>query len=249
MFLLRRTLLLLAMLLPLAWAPLASAQALRLTSSTQEPYFLPNGRGFLDQIIPELFRRVGVEAVAVQYDAAARANINANNGVEDGVAMRSRLVEKEYPNLIRVDEKIVDMDFVLFSLDRDFVVRGFESLRPYTVGHIVGWKVIEDNIAAGTEVTKAKDPEQLFHLLESRHVDLIVFNHWQGAHILVQRGLKAKMLVPPLVSAELFIYLHKKHARLVEPVAAALRAMKADGSYQRIVAQTLPESRSPAGSR
>lgn len=183
----------------------------------------------------------------MQYDAAARANINANSGDEDGVAMRSRLLQKEFTNLIRVDEKIIDMDFVVFSRKHDFVVAGFDALRPYSVGHIVGWKVIEDNILPGTDVTKAQNANQLFHLLESGHVDLIVFERWQGAHILAQRGLRVRLLAPPLVTTELFIHLHKKHAHLVAPATAALRAMKADGSYRRIVAQTLSESPSVIG--
>lgn len=223
------------------------AEPLRLTSSTSEPYFLPNGKGFLDRIVPEIFRRVGVDAVAVQYDAAARANINANSGFDDGVAMRSRLLQKEFQNLILVDEKLIDMEFVLFSRNHDFPVTGFDALRPYMVGHIVGWKVIEDNIQPGTRVTKAANSEQLFSLLENDRVDMIVFDRWQGAHMLAHRGLRARLLKPPLVTAELFIHLHKKHADLVAPVAAALRAMKTDGTYQRIVAQTLPGASAEPG--
>ena len=44
----------------------------------------------------------------------------------------------------------------------------------------------------------------------------------------------------PLTTTEMFMYLHVKHANLVEPAARALRAMKADGTYQRIAAQSLP---------
>ncbi|MDO8934039.1 MAG: hypothetical protein Q7U97_16730, partial [Rhodocyclaceae bacterium] len=66
------------------------------------------------------------------------------------------------------------------------------------------------------------------------------FERWQGNHIIRERGIKAKMLQPPLATTEMFMYLHTKHARLVEPAARALRAMKADGTYQRIAAQSLP---------
>jgi hypothetical protein len=38
----------------------------------------------------------------------------------------------------------------------------------------------------------------------------------------------------------MFMYLHKKHAHLAEPAARALRAMKADGTWRRIAAQSLP---------
>lgn len=238
----RRVSVLLVVSLAMACVSLAQAEPLRLTSSTREPYFQPDGRGFLDRLIPEIFRRAGVEAVAVQYDGAARANINANSGIDDGVAIRSRLVENEFPNLIRVDEKVTDMEFVVFSLKHNFPVTGFESLRPYVVGYIFGWKAVEDNFVPGTAATKAPNAEQLFNLLESGYVDVVVFERWMAGHYLVKRGLKARMLRPPLVTTELFIHLNKKHAHLAAPVAAALRAMKADGSYQRIVAETLRDA-------
>lgn len=124
-----RWLLFLAASACLGWNLAVAVEPLRLTSSTREPYFLPDDKGFLDRIIPEIFRRAGADAVAVQYDAAVRVNINANTGVDDGAAMRSRLLQKEYSNLILVDEKFIDMDFVVFSREREFPVTGFAALR------------------------------------------------------------------------------------------------------------------------
>lgn len=218
----------------------ALAEPLRLTSGVRAPYFLPDQQGFLDRLIPEVFRRIGVEAEAVQYDASARANINANNGLDDGVAMRVKGLEKDFSNLIRVEEKIIDNEFVAYSTKRNFATTGFNALLPYEVGYITGWKVFDDAILPGTSVTKAANAEQLFTLLANGRADVVLFERWQGNHILQQRGMKARMLQPPLVSTEMYMYLHKKHARLVPSAAWALRAMKADGSYQRLQAQTLP---------
>jgi len=215
------------------------AEPLRLTSSAQAPYFLPGGQGFLDRLIPEVFRRAGAEAEAVQYDAAARANINANAGIDDGVAMRSRAIGSDFPNLLLVDEKVIDMEFVVFTLRRDLKIAGFASLQALRVGLITGWKAVEDGILPDTSVTRAGNAEQLFNMLQSGHVDAVIFERWMGQHLLAQRKLPARTVLPPLLTTPLYIQLHKKHAALVEPVARALRAMKADGSYQRLIAQTL----------
>ena len=48
--------LLLAAILP------AQAEPLRLTSGVGMPYFQPDKKGFLDLLIPEIFRRIGVAA-------------------------------------------------------------------------------------------------------------------------------------------------------------------------------------------
>ena len=48
----------------------AHGEALRLNSGVGAPYFQNDKKGFLDLLVPEVFRRIGVEAVAVRYEAA-----------------------------------------------------------------------------------------------------------------------------------------------------------------------------------
>jgi len=48
-----------------------------------------------------------------------------------------------------------------------------------------------------------------------------------------------EVLDPPLLASPAYLFLHKKHAALAPRLDAALRAMKADGSYQRIRDATL----------
>jgi polar amino acid transport system substrate-binding protein len=43
-------------------------------------------------------------------------------------------------------------------------------------------------------------------------------------------------LAPALKDVDMYLYLHRKHEALVPKLAQALREMKADGSYNRILA-------------
>jgi polar amino acid transport system substrate-binding protein len=43
----------------------------------------------------------------------------------------------------------------------------------------------------------------------------------------------------PIDPVKLYLYFHKKHTPLIPRVAAALRAMKRDGSYQEIYNRAL----------
>jgi len=233
---------LLAMALaPWGWsAPAAkSVEPLRLNSGVGAPYIQSDKKGFLDILVPEIFRRLGIAAEAVGYTASERAMINANSGLDDGVAMRVKGLDVAYPNLVRVDEKVIDNDFVAYSVHHHFRSTGFDTLKPYQVGYIVGWKVFEARLDAGYSTTRVQDAEQLFNLLGNDRADVVLFERWQGNWLIRQRGLPAKLLLPPLVSTEMFMYLHKKHAHLAEPVARALREAKADGTYRRIFEQSL----------
>lgn len=226
----------------LAFAGAVQGEALRLNSGVGAPYFLPDKTGFIDLLVPEVFRRIGVSAEGVQYvGASERAMLNANNGIDDGVVLRIRGLEKTYPNLVLIEEKIIDNEFVAYATKMQLATTGFDTLRDYQVGYINGWKIFEANLPPGTPTTKVQGPEQLFSLLEHDRADIVLFERWQGNHLLRTRSIKAHMLQPPLATAEMFMYLHKKHAHLAEPAARALRAMKADGTYQRIVAQSLAD--------
>ncbi|MES9870544.1 MAG: hypothetical protein ABW149_12725 [Sedimenticola sp.] len=145
---------------------IAWAETLILNTGTRNPYTTEDHRGFLDQLIGELFRRVDLQAEVLVYDASARALANANNGIDAGVAMRIKGLERKYPNLVMVPEKVIDNDFVAYSLQYDFQITEWNSLTPHLVGYILGWQIFERNMPQATPVEKAIGPEQLFLLLE-----------------------------------------------------------------------------------
>ncbi|PKO65984.1 MAG: hypothetical protein CVU20_15885 [Betaproteobacteria bacterium HGW-Betaproteobacteria-14] len=213
--------------------------ALVLTTGVRAPYTQPDHGGFLDRLVAELFRRHGLQAVVHVYGASERAMQNANAGIDDGIAMRIKGLEAQYPNLIRVPEKVIDNDFVAYSRGQAFPTHNWDALAPYSVAHIIGWKVFEKNLGDRQDVTRVRNAEQLFELLRLNRTDVILYERWQGLWWARQMALDARQLEPPLASLEMFIYLHRKHASLVEPVAAALAAMKKDGAYKRIYDETL----------
>jgi len=220
-------------------SPAAAGDALVLNTGVRAPYTQPDRSGFLDRLVVELFQRVGLKAEVQVYEASERAMQNANTGIDDGIALRIRGLEAQYPNLVRVPEKVIDNDFVAYSRRDRFPTRGWDSLAPYHVAHIIGWKVFENNLGGRKDITLVRNAEQLFELLRQDRADVILDERLQGLWWARHMGLDARPLEPPLATQEMFIYLHQKHAPLVDKVAAALAAMKKDGSYRRIFDQTL----------
>lgn len=215
------------------------AQKLALSTGTLAPYTTKDHRGFLDQVIGELFSRVGRDAEVVVYKASARALDLANKGIDDGAAMRIRGLERKYPNLIRVSEILLRNDFVAISRDRIFATEGWASLAPHNIAYILGWRIYARNLADHPAAIQVRNADQLFRVFENGRVDVVLYERWQGLWRARNRGLRARVLEPPLAASDMFVYLHKKHRAMVEQVAAALVAMKRDGSYQRIFDRTL----------
>lgn len=211
-----------------------------LSTGVLEPYTTPDHKGFLDQLIVAVFQDVGLEAEVIIYPTATeRGMLNANEGVDDGLAMRVAGLEKQYPNLIRVPEAVADNDFVAYTTGKRFATDSWESLAPYVVTYIIGWKVFEQNMPKGKEITLVRDADQLFGLLKAHRADVALYERWQGLVKTREMGFKVQVLEPPLVRTKMYMYLHKKHAALVPRVAEALARMKHDGRYQRIFDNTL----------
>jgi polar amino acid transport system substrate-binding protein len=216
--------------LPVAFA--TEKPVLELNDTNDPPFTTEDRNGFLDVVAGEAFRRVGVELRLVKQPAE-RALINANAGVLDGDLTRIAGLKKQYPNLVRVPEKLVDWEFTAFSKDAS-IPSNWTAIRQHSVGHIKGWKIYEQNLSGAERVVTADDPEQLFRLLELNRIEVALYMRWMGLALIRQHGLKdVHVLAPPLATREMFIYLNKRHADLVPRLADALRAMKRDGFYER----------------
>lgn len=226
-------LLLAAWLLATGLAHAAELPVLRINDTNEPPFTTADQRGFLDAVAGEAFRRAGVRLKLVKLPAE-RALRNVNAGIDDGDLTRIAGLEAEYPNLVRVPEKLMDWEFAAFSKNPALPAR-WDALRRVPVGHIRGWKIYERALADAPYVVTAEDPTQLFRQLQLGRIEVALYAHWQGLDLMRREGITdVYLLAPTLARREMFIYLHKRHAALVPRIAAALRAIKAEGLYERL---------------
>ena len=218
----------------------ATADApLYLVTGNAAPFATERHDGFFDLIAAEMFRRIGVRAEIRTHESSARALVNADQGVDDGVMARVRGLEKQYPNLIMVREKLFDNDFVACTLGEGLSTPGWPGLDSRHVAFIRGWKIFESNLRSHQETTQVRDARQLFELLRHQRADVALYERWQALWYARELALPIRVIEPPLAREEMFVYLHLKHAALVPRAAAALADMKRDGSYRRIFEVTL----------
>lgn len=211
---------------------------LRINDTNAPPLTTPEQDGFLNIVASEAFRRAGVKLELIKLPAE-RALINANAGIEDGELTRIAGLEKLYPNLIRVPEKLIDWEFVAYSKNPDLQSR-WPAIRQHTIGHITGWKIYEKHVRGATQVVPTTTPTQLFHLLERDRIEVALYARWMGQALIQKLDIKnIHQLEPVLASREMFIYLHKHHAKLVPKIAKALRELKQEGFYARTREQKL----------
>jgi len=193
--------------------------------------------GMLDLLVKEAFRRIGLDAEIV-FNPTGRSLSDVNEGLADGELNRIEGMEKNFPNLVMVPEPNMVMDFVAFS-KKDLSIDGWDSIRGLRVGVVKGWKILEENTSGFPEVTLVPSETELFNMLDKDRIDIALYDKLTGYEQIHLRGFEGMHhLEPPLASRNMHLYLHNSHGNLAESLAEALRSMKEDGTYDRIVSET-----------
>jgi polar amino acid transport system substrate-binding protein len=210
----------------------------KLNITLTAPLGTPERQGFLDLVVTEMLHRVGY-VPDFEFTHEERGLRALDEGFDDGNLPRVAGLEKLYPNIRQVPGKVMDFNFQVFSRNPDIVIDGWESLRDYDVAFVTGWKILEQNVKART-ITRVSTSEQLFWLLDQQRTQLVIYEKWQGLELIQKLGLRGiHALEPPLINREVFLYVNKRHEKLLPELADALNQMKVDGTYQRIKDKTL----------
>jgi polar amino acid transport system substrate-binding protein len=202
------------------------------------------GTGMLDRILLEAFDRMGRTAEII-YTPTHQSLIDVNAGVLDGEINRIAGMEARYPNLRRVPEPNMTMEFVAFTR-HPIVIDDWESIRDLNIGIVRGWLILEEHTADFPSVTTVPTERELFNMLRRDRIDVALYARLTGYSVLRELGIEGITHVePPLAERDMFLYVHKRHETLVQDIADALRAMKADGTYAEIVTDILERHRIP----
>lgn len=194
--------------------------------------------GFYDLIIREGFKRIGIK-INISHLPAERSLKNANSGIDDGDFVRISGLSRIYPNLLQVPEKITDFEFVVFTKNKTVAVKNWQSLYPYNVAIVRGWKILEENLASAV-LFRVKNQNLLFNMLNKSRTDFVVYSKFEGLWIIKKKKYQEiRALSPPLAVREMFLYLHKKHKNLVHPLSETFKQMKRDGSFDEIAEKSL----------
>lgn len=219
-----------------------------LNSAAEAPMTTESKDGFLDELAQELFRKIGYQ-LKLDKLPAERALRNANNGLIDGEIIRVEGINKFYPNLVPVSEKLMTMNFVAFSRKENALKGSWSGLAKKEVAYITGWKIYDIKVPKTSSITKTSDSKELFTLLGKDRVDFALYIRWGGHYMIDKLKIKnVHLQQPELAKKDMYMYLHKKHSALVPQLTAALVEMKKNGSYQKLVAKhltPLTESRTP----
>lgn len=215
--------------------PALAEPTLLLSSSYYPPVTSEQKNGILDLVYQALSARLGIKIEIYNQTAAERILLNVNSGLDDGDVGRVFGMEKLYPNLISIPVPVMKFQMMVFTRHANFTVSGPQSIKPYNIGIVRGWKILEAAANGARSVTIVDNGKQLFSMLDKGRIDIALIEKLQGLEFIRQMGLRGiKILQPPLIEGKWYLYVNKQHAALVPQLTAGLQEMETDGTLDRI---------------
>ncbi len=190
--------------------------------------------------LEEAFKRSSLNLKPVLRPVPSQRALMLTNSKGDGELMRLKNIKKLAPevtnNFVIIPEIIMTNNVVVFTKNLNFTVKGWESLKPYNNGVQRGIRLF-DKTPNRVDVNHIS---QAFQMLDRNRIDTVLIFKIVGLQIVKKEKYKGvKILEPPLWKIEAYPFLHKKHKKIAGKIAAALKSMKKDGSFQKIRRQIL----------
>jgi len=200
-----------------------------------------SGQIFLNGVVQEVgtraFGKYNIKFNLRTYPSA-RALRTANFGDVDGDAYRVFDLHKktggQFPNLVRVDFPYISIHFTAFVKDNDIRITGWEDLANYRVAVIRGNKTMEAQVnefVPRERQSIVHSYKQAFDMLLLDRVDIVVGKPIVGARYVKNNNL---YMTGKFQFQDIYMYLHKKHKKLIPKIEMELRKMNESGELRNI---------------
>lgn len=195
------------------------------------------GSRWVSLIYTEAFKRLGIPFHLEHFTLARRA-VLAEEGRIDGETSRVYSYGNNRPNLVRVEESLIDLGFSLYSANPAVRLARIEDLRStnYMVEYRRGILICQNaltGVVAPERISDVLTQQQgLKKLIAGRtdlycDIDVYVLQELQSPEFKDAAPVRKVISVGKAVPTYPFI--NKKHAELAPRLAAVLKQMKAEG--------------------
>lgn len=202
---------------------------------------------YLRRIYSELFSSVGVP-IEIRTLPTARLALELANGSIDGDLGRPWGFAESQPNLVRIDEPVMEIVFALWTLNPAIKLSKLEQLRtlPYTATYTRGVVQCEEVLKSALPAQRVVDVTTTASALHMLHygrnelycgVDVAVLSDAGSPEFAGKAPLLKVMNVAK--PDAIYLYLQRKHAALVPQISTALRKMRTEGTLERLRKEAL----------
>jgi polar amino acid transport system substrate-binding protein len=180
------------------------------------------------QLMNQAAEKMGIK-ISYYYFPAGRSIELAARGELDGEIYRHQVVESTYPELIRVDEPIAQLEYWVWVPQQDVCMVDKAALSNYKPIGILSVPFFKKHVYPFSKVgfEQVRCPEQLFGMLALDRADYTVNDYKIMSYQNTQLKNKLKpCLDAPLFKQPVYLYLHNSKRHLVKEFSQVLRELK-----------------------
>jgi len=187
------------------------------------------------EILRAVYARLNI-AVEFADVPGKRALALSSSGELDGEVHRIANLAQTYPTLVQISPPINYIEPSVFTTTLRFDVKGWDSIRDYSIGIVRGVGSSEAGTRGMSRVTAATSLENMIQMLDAGRFELIVTDLFSGRAAVRKLKLEWRIaaLSPPLQRIYIYHYLHERHRDLARRVEAVIREMDASGELARL---------------
>lgn len=187
------------------------------------------------RVMQPIYKRIGYDMSVVRFPGK-RSLVEANKGTTQAELVRIRVIEEDYPNLIRVPYAIGSIKVIAITKNDRYPINQQSDMLDKRVGILRGVEVF-DTLTQGFRREVVNDIDSLFELLLSGRVDLILFPDSGVQKYVKGRGLSKRVNVGDQAILELPLYhfVHKDEYVLAKKLTKEMQAMKESGELEQLI--------------
>lgn len=215
-----------------------TAQPSRLVFGTADtaPYSTPEQNGFYDRILLRAGEILGID-ISINRYPSKRSVLETTSGRVDGEFARTRVAAESFADLQLVPAPLTDFQFVAIGRPGIRLPESFDELWEFHVGYISGWRIYEEQVTRTQSVTTVDDETQLFGLLLTERVDVILYSRYRAMAWIARQNeatARAVAIADQALSVQpMYLLLHDRHASLIPAFAEAIEQVRSEPDYDR----------------
>lgn len=187
-----------------------------------------------EAVYREIYERVGLEVQFI-YRPGLREMCDANDMVIDGCGARSLVAISGYPNLLPVNESLVELEYLALTRT-DTHVAGLEDLKGRKVA-VLRSDVYATNMMekAGCETVFVNSTKNGMDMLLEHRIEALISD--TATNMVLEKSIPWERInvSAPLSAVKLYHAINRQHALLIPKLEQAIRSMKSDGTLKQLL--------------
>ncbi len=187
----------------------------------------------LDRILYAMLSEMGYSININSQEMASAVEI-VNNGEADILEVQLDGINRDYPNLVKVEVPIGRISFNVYARKGQHKqIKAWEDFSGKSIGILYEKPHIQAKLPSGVgSVMYETNLVRLQTALSDSEIDYVVTPVFSGATIWVPENVE---LIRTLDASDAYIYVNKKHSYLVPEMEKILRQMNEEGLTERIL--------------